>query len=160
MDYTEKLKTFPMLENIPREDLAALSALLREERFPAGKDIQSEGAEGNEMYLLTEGSVDVIKATVFGDSFVVTTLDDRSHSVFGEMALIDPDRRSSTVRAKTDCRTLVINRESFDRFCEEHPRCGVRMLRMISIHLVRNIRRENENLKQVYQALIEEIDAG
>ena len=160
MDYREKLKIFPLLENIPEEDLKALSALVREERFPAGKDILAEGEEGNEMYMLTKGSVDIIKATVFGDSFVVATLDDCSHSVFGEMAMLDPDRRSSTVRARTDCTALVIDKERFDRFCDEHPRCGVRMLRMIGINLVRNIRRENENLKQVYQALIEEIEAG
>ncbi len=159
MDQIAKLKAIPMLAGIPEEDLEALSALLTERRFSAGENIVTEGEDGEDMFVLTEGAVDVIKHTVFGDTFVVATLDDSMHSVFGEMAVIDRDKRSSTVRARTDCTALSIDRQSFDRFCTDHPLCGVKLLRLISVNLVRNIRKENDNLKQVYQALIEEIEA-
>lgn len=160
MDYTASLRTFPLLAKLQDDDLKALSALLKVQRFPTGGNIVTEGEDGSEMFLLTEGSVDVIKTTVFGDTFVVATLEAGMHCVFGEMAMIDHDKRSSTVRARTDCAVLSIDRKGFDRFCTDHPRGGVELLRLISINLVRNIRKENENLKQVYQALIEEIEAG
>ncbi|MBO4483910.1 MAG: cyclic nucleotide-binding domain-containing protein [Lachnospiraceae bacterium] len=160
MDYKESLRSFPLLADIDEADLDALSSYLHEKKFSAGTDIVTEGDDGDVMFLLLKGSVDIIKKTVFGDSFVVTTLDDSMNCVFGEMAMIDHDKRSSTVRAKTDCVTMSVNQRDFDQFCTDYPKCGVKLLRLISINLVRNIRKENENLKLVYQALIEEIEKG
>ena len=158
MDYVSKLKTFPLLAGIPDDDLAILAGMLKEKRTAAGEDIITEGESGDEVFVLSEGTVDIIKSTIYGDKFVVATLDADAHCVFGEMAMIDSDKRSATVRAKTDCVTFSMTRKDFDRFCEEHPRSGVELLRMISINLVRNIRLENNNLRLVYQALIEEIE--
>ncbi len=158
MDYTERLRAFPLLSGISDEDLRILAGLLKERRTSAGENIITEGESGDEVYVLLEGMVDIIKTTIFGDRFVVATLDANAHCVFGEMAMIDSDKRSATVRAKTDCVTFSVTRKDFDRFCEEHPRSGVELLRMISINLVRNIRLENNNLRLVYQALIEEIE--
>ncbi len=160
MDYSEKLSTFPLLSTLSAEDREAFVKLLRPVRFPAGTDIITEGDTGSDMYFLLEGSVEIIRRTIFGDSFVCASLSDEQHSVFGEMALIDSDRRSATVRAQTDCDTLVISREDFTAYTESHPAAGVQLLRFISVNLVRNIRAENENLNLVYQALIEEIESN
>ena len=160
MDYLNKLKSIPVLEGMSDEDLKALSGLIKEHKTPAGENLITEGESGSEMYILVEGTVDVIKTTIFGDPFVVATLDASMHCVFGEVAMIDNDKRSATVRAITDCITLSINRKNFDQFCNERPACGVKLLRLISMNLARNIRKENDNLRMVYQALIEEIETG
>jgi CRP-like cAMP-binding protein len=158
MDYSNNLKSLPMLQGISDEDLAYLSTLVHEHKTSAGEDIIKEGDSGSDMYILTEGSVDIIKTTVYGEPFVVATLDASMHCVFGEMAMIDNDKRSATVRAKTACTTLSIDRKGFDEFCDSRPSSGVKLLRLIGINLVRNIRAENNNLRLVYQALIEEIE--
>ena len=158
MDYLNKLRTLPMLAGIEDGDLKVLSGMLKEKHTKRGENIITEGETGDEMFVLIEGRVDILKTTIFGDVFVVATLDAESHSVFGEMAMIDNDKRSATVKAKTDCVTLAINRKDFDNFCNERPKSGVELLRLISFNLVRNIRTENNNLRMVYQALIEEIE--
>ncbi|MBP5281595.1 MAG: cyclic nucleotide-binding domain-containing protein [Lachnospiraceae bacterium] len=160
MDHIATLRGFPLLSNIQDGDLKILSGMLKERHTKTGENVITEGESGDEMFVLVEGTVDVIKSTIFGDKFVVATLDAKSHCVFGEMALIDNDKRSATVKAKTDCTTLSIARKDFDRFCNEHPRSGVELLKLISTNLVRNIRTENNNLRMVYQALIEEIEMG
>ena len=160
MDYTEKLKQFPLFNSISGRDLEDFASLLKECRACAGENIITEGATGSDMYFLTEGSVDIIKTTVFGDKFVCASLDSTMHCVFGEMALIDSDTRSATVRAKCDCVSLSISKKDFDSFAHSHPAAGVSLLRFIGINLVRNIRKENENLNLVYQALIEEIESN
>lgn len=159
MDRVESLRKIPLLSGVEDGDLKILAGMLKEKRTGSGANLITEGETGDEVYVLIEGTVDIIKSTIFGDSFVVATLDAKDHCVFGEMAMIDSDRRSATVKAKTDCMTLSMRREDFDRFCHEHPRSGVELLRLISINLVRNIRAENNNLRMVYQALIEEIEA-
>ncbi len=160
MELTASLRAVPLLAKVGDKDLKALSLILRTRTFRAGENIITEGEDGDEMFILTAGSVDVLRRTVFGDTFVVATLDAKMHSVFGEMAMIDHDKRSSTVRAREDCTTLSIDRASFDRFCTDHPQSGVELFRLLSINLAQKIRKENDNLQLVYQALIEEIEAG
>ena len=153
------LKTFKLFSRLPDEELACLAGVMEEKIFPAGTVILQEGDPGDHMYLLLEGTVEVLKTTLFGDPYVTASLKDSYHCSFGEMALIDQGTRSATVRAKTDCRTLALSAEEFQRFCREYPAIGVELLMAVSATLVRNLRAENENLKIVYQALIEEIEA-
>ena len=158
-DMIRGLKTFKLFSRLPDEELACLAGVMEEKIFPAGTVILREGDPGDHMYLLLEGAVDVLKTTLFGDPYVTASLKDSYHCSFGEMALIDQGTRSATVRAKTDCRTLALSAEEFQRFCREYPAIGVELLMAVSATLVRNLRAENENLKIVYQALIEEIEA-
>ena len=152
------LKTFPLLSTLPDEDLARLAAVMEEERFPAGTEILREGEPGDKLYLLWEGCVDVLKTTLYGETYVTASLQDSYHCSFGEMALIDRGKRSATIRAKTDCRAMSLSYEHFQSFCRAYPSIGLELLMSISATLVRNLRTENENLHIVYQALIEEIE--
>lgn len=154
------LKTFPLLSKLSDEDLALLAGVMQERFFAAGTEILREGEEGDEMFLLLKGSVDVLKTTPFGEPYITASLLDSYHCSFGEMALIDKGTRSATIRAKTDCRTLCLHHDAFQRFCREYPHIGLELLMSISITLVRDLRRENDNLHIVYQALIEEIENG
>ena len=158
-DMIRGLKTFKLFSRLPDEELACLAGVMEEKIFPAGTVILQEGDPGDHMYLLLEGTVEVLKTTLFGDPYVTASLKDSYHCSFGEMALIDQATRSATVRAKTDCRTLALSAEEFQRFCREYPAIGVELLMAVSATLVRNLRAENENLKILYQALIEEIEA-
>ena len=158
-DMIRGLKTFKLFSRLPDEELACLAGVMEEKIFPAGTVILQEGDPGDHMYLLLEGTVEALKTTLFGDPYVTASLKDSYHCSFGEMALIDQGTRSATVRAKTDCRTLALSAEEFQRFCREYPAIGVELLMAVSATLVRNLRAENENLKIVYQALIEEIEA-
>ena len=153
-----ELKSFPLLNRLSDEELSCLAAVMEERTFPAGTEILREGEPGDEMYLLLKGSVDVLKTTPFGDRYVTASLNDSYHCTFGEMALLDRGKRSATVLAKTDCRTLSLGYEAFQRFCREHPTIGLELLMSISVTLVHDLRMENENLRIVYQALIEEIE--
>ena len=152
------LRTFPMLAELKDGELEKLSGLMREEIFPAGSRIIEEGDVGNTMYFLLEGTVEILKTTLYGEEYVCATLIDEYSCVFGEIALIDHDRRSATVRAKTDCRTFSISAEDFRKYCMENPSAGCRLLMFIAGNLCRNLRQENENLMKVYQALIDEIE--
>ena len=110
-DMIRGLKTFKLFSRLPDEELACLAGVMEEKIFPAGTVILQEGDPGDHMYLLLEGTVEVLKTTLFGDPYVTASLKDSYHCSFGEMALIDQGTRSATVRAKTDCRTLALSAE-------------------------------------------------
>ena len=158
MDYINELKKFPLLKKISDDELLALSKLLKERTFKIDENIITEGDRESVMYILIVGIVDIIKTTMFNDEFVCATLDSNMHVVFGEMALLDNDIRSATVKAKTECITLAITSDDFNNFINEYPKAGIELLKFMNINLIRNLRAENNNLKLVYQALIEEIE--
>lgn len=160
MNFFEILRSFPLLKNICDNDLKALIELLKQESFTKDMNIITEGEKGNTMYLLVSGSVDIIKTTIYKDEFVCATLDSKMNCMFGEMALLDEDLRSATVKAKTDCITLSITRDDFNSYIDKYPKAGIELLKLMNINLIRNIRTENNNLKLVYQALIEEIESN
>ncbi|MBQ7641795.1 MAG: cyclic nucleotide-binding domain-containing protein [Acholeplasmatales bacterium] len=160
MGNIEKLKSIPLLSKINDEELNALNELLIEESFESGKNIITEGDTGNTMYILIDGTVDIIKTTIYKDEFVCATLNSNMHCIFGEMALLDNDKRSATVKAKTNCKTLSIDSEKFNKYIDNYPKAGIELLKLMNINLIRNIRAENDNLKLVYQALIEEIESN
>ena len=62
------------------------------ESYPAGQSIFEEGQSGTVLYVVKEGEVEI----VVGGS-VVETLD--AGDIFGEMALIEKQSRSATMRA-------------------------------------------------------------
>ena len=101
MQYTEKLKQFPLFNSISDKDLEDFAGLLKVSKASAGENIITEGSTGADMYFLIDGSVDIIKTTVFGEKFVCASLDSAMHCVFGEMALSDSDPRSATDKASS-----------------------------------------------------------
>ena len=147
-----------MLAEMDSKDLDKLSDLMKQENFSAGSRIIEEGDIGDTMYLLVDGTVDILKTTLYGEEYVCATLKDEYSCVFGEIALIDHDRRSATVRAKTDCRTFSITAADFQKYCQEYPTVGIRLVMFIATNLCRKLRAENENLLKVYQALVDEIE--
>lgn len=154
----EKLKSFPLLSSIDDNELEVLASYMKENIHEKNDIIINEGDWDTTMYLLIEGTVDVIKTTIYNDKFVCATLSDSMYVIFGEMALIDKDKRSATVKAKTKCKTFSIDSESFNKFLDEYPKGGVKLLKLMNKNIIRNLRIENDNLRLIYQALIEEIE--
>lgn len=77
----------------------------------------NQGDECQEFYIIQEGEVDCLKVVEKGNKrgYVhVRTLEKGSH--FGELALINNDKRSLSIRVKSDsCILLRLDRETFSR---------------------------------------------
>ncbi|MCB9655000.1 MAG: cyclic nucleotide-binding domain-containing protein [Deltaproteobacteria bacterium] len=100
------LRSVDLFRHIPGEILARVAEIAQEVRFAPNDEIIREGASGDAMFLLIEGYVDVVK----GDRLVVTL---GPKECVGEMALLDSEPRSATVRCKEAVHALQILREDF-----------------------------------------------
>ena len=81
------------------------------ETFQDGQIIFEEGSNGDWIYVVEEGEVEISKK-VGGQRIVVETLNETD--IFGEMAYIDKEPRSATATAKGTTVVGIIDRDFFD----------------------------------------------
>ena len=94
-----------------------------------------EGEVGDCMYIIQQGTADVIR-TEDGEATVVDTM--QSGELFGEMAIVENTVRSSTVRARGTVRAITIDRKTFMRRIQEDPSLAISVLEVLC-HRVRNL---------------------
>lgn len=81
------------------------------ETFQDGQIIFEEGSNGDWIYVVEEGEVEISKK-VGGQRIVIETL--KESDVFGEIAYIDKAPRSATATAKGTIVVGIIDRDFFD----------------------------------------------
>lgn len=100
------LKKNRFLQNFSDKQLKIMSAHTRLQVFSKGEKIIEQGKHGNELFVLAEGKVDIMK-----DNKHCVTLS--GSEVFGEVALLHNQPRNATVQASTLVRAWVLAREIF-----------------------------------------------
>jgi CRP/FNR family transcriptional regulator len=112
--------------------------------YKDGEEIICEGAEGDCMFVIQEGEVEVIIA---GDDEQEIRLGVRGEGeFFGEMAIFDRDVRSATVRALGDTRVLTVDKKNFMRRVHEDPSLAFRLVETMS-HRIRELGEEVARLQ-------------
>ena len=156
----KQVSFFSMFEN-DDETIARIAAMCSRRTFGAGKYIIREGEYGDELFIALSGEIEIIKNTLQNEEYTVTTFfADEGGVNFGEIALIDNDRRSASVLAKTECECIVINRDDFIKFGDENSRAGLEITRAIASQLCGNLRKSNSDIITLFSALVEEISAS
>ena len=70
-------------------------------------------------------------------------------TVFGEVALLDRETRSATVKADEDAVCYVLTRPNFDKLTDEHPAIAVKFLSNLGRELSGRLRRANHTIYQL-----------
>lgn len=96
-----------------------LLPLGREGVVPAGEELWQEGAKGDTVVLLLEGTFEVLQTSPTGEDVVLRMV--RAGEVLGEIACLDGGARSAGLRAASDCRIRTIAAEEFRRFVRDRP---------------------------------------
>lgn len=137
------------------EEVAKLFATVA---YKKGENAFEEKEYGDSIFIIKSGTVEVIKKTMQGDPYVVTELNADMNIFFGEVALLDPDERSATVHCKTDCEFLVLKRDEFVNYGNDHPMTGLLITREISKILCQRLRKSSADIVTLFDALVEEVE--
>ncbi len=100
------LKAVAMFARTPEDVLADVAVLAEEVRFKAGETIFNKGDAGESLYVVVQGEV-----KVHDGELDLKHLGDRT--VFGELAVLDPEPRSASITAISDTHLLRLDREAF-----------------------------------------------
>ncbi|MDT8447079.1 MAG: cyclic nucleotide-binding domain-containing protein [bacterium] len=156
----ERLKGFSLFADLAEqpERLAVVSQYLAPRRFLAGEYIFHEGDMGDELFLLVQGAVRVLKLTKQKEEYTIVDLQASYQVFFGEIALMDSDKRSASIQVLEDCLTYVINRDAFVELGNKHPEIALPITRVIAGILCGRLRNVNNDVIMLFDALVNEIE--
>jgi glucose-6-phosphate 1-dehydrogenase len=108
--------------------LSQVIMALRPQVADPGETIVRKGDVGREMYVIVRGEVEALDEA----GKVIGTLGDGA--AFGELALLMNRPRNATVRAKTVCNLMALDRSAFTRILHDHPQFAQSVLKTAKEH--------------------------
>jgi CRP-like cAMP-binding protein len=135
----ELLRGVELFEGLSNDDLEQVASLCHERKIPRGELLVKEGDTGDELFIITDGFVEVLLET---PRRVVVNLG--TGQITGEMALVDGGPRSATLRAISEPTAVqVIKRSDFDQLCDNNTRLGYIVFRNLAADLSFKLRHRN-----------------
>ncbi|WP_296180744.1 cyclic nucleotide-binding domain-containing protein [Pseudomonas sp. UBA1879] len=119
-------------------DFSAAAGYFSISSIDKGEAIFSEGDAGTFMCIIHSGTVSVQKRNGEGKPVETATL--RSGRAFGEMAVLDGERRSASCVAASACTLLNLGKDSLDKMLNEAPKVAAKIIRAIAIAMSKRLR--------------------
>ena len=111
---TNRLKSLPLFEGVSDDDLEKIAPFVSEVSVSEGKHLVEEGDYAYEFMAIEEGTAEVMR----GDQKLAEL---GPWDFFGEMGLIDSERRNATVVAKTGLRLITLDQWDMKRLEKAIP---------------------------------------
>jgi CRP/FNR family transcriptional regulator, cyclic AMP receptor protein len=142
-DLKNSLKSIPVFNELNKSDLSSLIKIIHNRTYVADEYIFRQVDPGIGLYLIREGEVEIQRENNFGAINTLAVFN--KGDFFGELALVDGEKRSASAIAKTACKLSVIFKPDLDEFIEKYPRKGIKILAGISNILALRLRTLNED---------------
>lgn len=108
--YEDFLNKVEILNTLDKWERLSVADALESAEYSDGDTIIKQGDDGNEFFIIVEGSCVVTKD---GSDEPVGELKEASY--FGEIALLSDDKRHATITAKGPVKCAKLDRERFER---------------------------------------------
>ena len=130
LEFLRSVKLFSLLDEA---ELLELQKVLHERVIPANTLLFQEGEQGDSLFIIQTGDVEISVNDFAGEKIVLASLS--SSAIFGETAVFDPGPRSASARTIDESRLLECHREALVRFLKSKPDAGIDLLAMLSRRL-------------------------
>ena len=148
------LQETELFKNLTPAQIRKVLNICRTITFSEDEIIMNEGETGDRMYIILEGTVEVIKKLIMDGvedegtverNKIFTRLDAGQYAVFGEIALLEELHRPATVRAITRCTLYEIRKDDFLKLAEADFEFGYRILSNLARIVSARLRKANED---------------
>jgi len=146
-EIAEFLQTVRLFREVDRPALLALTARLRERRLRKGQVLFREGDQGEEMFLVRDGSILVSKAVTGKVEQVLARFG--PGDFFGEMSLFDRSPRSATIQAESDAMLLTLDRQNLSDLIEMNPRAAAAFFHGLVQVFIERLRASGELVAEI-----------
>jgi CRP-like cAMP-binding protein len=158
----EVLARMRLFDGLGADELAVVEKLVFVNRAAAGDTVCREGDRSDFLCFVVRGRLDILKAQRTADgkpihgeaaagapaagASVIAHLNPGDS--LGEMALVDHQPRSATVRAAEDTTLVVLTRKGFEQLRRREPRAAAVLMENIARLLCDNLRQTSSRLAQ------------
>jgi LmbE family N-acetylglucosaminyl deacetylase len=119
------LKNVPLFGFMDEEQLQAVARIMSERWVEDGVYLCHQGDQGDEMYLIVEGEVEIIKEAGGADRLLYLA---KAGEAIGEMQVLSRRARAAAMRARGDGHLLVIQGEHFRALMHQYPDMSDRVI--------------------------------
>ncbi|MDX1802894.1 MAG: cyclic nucleotide-binding domain-containing protein [Alcanivorax sp.] len=142
----EVLARMRLFVGLSEDELATLEKLVFVNRVPAGEPVCREGDRSDFVCFVVRGCLDIVKVNDDGGEVVIAHL--RPGDSMGEMALVDSEPRSATVRAAEDATLIVLTRKGVEQLRKRSPHAASIVMENIARLLCAHLRQTSSQLAQ------------
>lgn len=147
IDLQKSLMSIPIFSELSKRDATLLMNLVHHRIYIADEYVFYQGDPGLGIYLIREGEIEIQRTGKNGSTLSLAKLG--KGDFFGELALVDGEKRSASAIAKTDTKLAVIFKPDLDEFIDKFPKKGVKIMDGISKIIATRLRRMNEEHYEV-----------
>ena len=126
-----------LFAGLDEKEFSELYKKLRSVKIPGGIRLCREDEEGNSIFIIASGEVEVTKKDPEGNDRPVARLG--PGQFFGEFAYFTGGKRQATVKAMTDLELLEISKDQMDEIVEKYPQVKEGMLNLYKERVLDNL---------------------
>jgi len=144
----ELLRSVPLFADLEEGELERFSHVAVPRSFPAGTRVFHEGDSSDACYIVSEGSFRVTREHSDGRAITLATLG--PGEIFGELAMLDGDKRSASAESITDGTLMALPANDVRNLLSRNPEIALKLV----AGLVRRLRAANMRLsRQSFQTV-------
>lgn len=136
------------LTDVSSDELRALNAYMTQETFKAGELLCRQGDPGDSMYIIAQGVVDVT-IPLPGEERKKRLATLGYGTIFGEMALLDHEKRSATGEVRENLVCYKISTEAMQHLKRDYPRLATVLLETLCRVLAGRVRHLTETVGEL-----------
>ena len=146
MEKAKSLQQLPLFRHLETADLQSIAQIATEVAFEKGQQIIVQGDVGDSLFVIRSGAVRVLRKGGQGNE-EMARLNSGQH--FGEMALIDEERRSATVEAVERTELIKIQRRDLENLLVQDVSLAQRFYKSLAKYLSLRLRQTSKDLTQM-----------
>ncbi len=150
-DLENVILAMPPFTHLNSKYLKLLMTIVHNRAYNEGEYIFYHGDPGIGLYIIREGSVNIVQADDDSGERVVAEF--VRGDFFGDMALLEDEVRSASAVATADSKLAVIFKPDLDEFVDRHPPQGIHILRGISQIIASRLRILNRDYNELSKNL-------
>ena len=156
MERMIRLEDSRFCRHLPQENIQVVIDHSQPKHFPAGSGIFREGDEGDGLYIVLSGGVDITARSGPDREHVLSRMDPGDY--FGEMAIFDGGTRSASAFARTATEAVFVPAETVLELLRRTPMLATSLVRDASLRM-RDFNRRflRESLKAERLAMVERL---
>ncbi|MCL2480115.1 MAG: diguanylate cyclase [Spirochaetaceae bacterium] len=131
-EFRDALKNTMIFSDLEGAELDILVSCMKRTQFNRGEIVFSEGEEGDTMYVILDGNINIFVPLANGTEISLATIE--KGNFFGDMAIIENAPRSASCKAVESCELIALSRSDFYGIIRHHPETALKILyRMMNI---------------------------